>query len=513
VKHLAVITIAGLCVASVYAAITQPVAVTGGEVSGVPGKDPGIVVFRGIPFAAPPVGELRWRAPQPVTPWKAVKVADHNGASCIQTIVTERKPFTYEFMNHNDISEDCLSLNVWTPAKTAGEKRPVFVFIYGGGFKEGSVAVPLYDGEGLAKKGLVVVMMNYRLGVLGFLAHPELTRESPNKTSGNYGLLDQVAALQWVRDNIAKFGGDPANVTVAGQSAGAIAVTALTASPLAKGLMVRAIAESGASISSAAGTTLVQAEEAGIAFARAKGARSIADLRAMTWQRVTAPVQAWGHGARTIIDGWFLPFSTSETYAQGKQNDVATITGWNKDEGGAAPTPTATAAVFRAQARGRYGDRAAQFLKLYPAATDAQARISQNESVRDRQKVSTYLWARLRAKVSKTPAWIYFWDHALPGPDAGIYGAFHAAEEVYVLNTLFTVPQRPFTDADRKIADQMSSYWANFAATGDPNGKDLPRWTAVSDKPETMELGDQPGPIPVAGSPEKFAFWENFLSR
>jgi len=515
-KPLVILVSAVLCALPASATISGPVTVAGGQVSGIRGRDPAIEAFKGIPFAAPPLGNLRWRPPQPVTPWKGIRIADRYSASCVQKIVGERKPFTYEFMAHNEISEDCLYLNVWTPAKTAAERLPVFVFIHGGGFNEGSAAVPILDGEGLAKKGLVVVVINYRLGVLGSLAHPELTSESPGKTSGNYGLLDQVAALQWVRDNITQFGGDPAKVTIAGQSAGAISVNALTASPLARGLMIRAISESGASLDGgvgAAGTSLVQAERLGVAFAAAKGAKSIADLRATPLQKLILPVPGGAHPVHMIVDGGFLPLSTAATYAEGQQNDVATITGWNKDEGGAMPIPTVTAVAFRNQARRKYGDRAVEFLKLYPAGTDAQARLSQNSSVRDEQRVSTYLWARLRAKASKTPAWIYYWDHTLPGPDAAFYGAFHATEEPYVLNTLFSAPQRHFTDTDRTIADQMSSYWANFAASGDPNGKGLPAWRAVSDKPETMELGDKPGPIAVAGSQAKFAFWEMLLTR
>jgi para-nitrobenzyl esterase len=218
------------------AAISQPVQVEGGAAAGVPGREPSITAFKGIPFAAPPVGNLRWREPQPVISWKGVRKSGEFGSSCVQTIRNELKPWTYEFMTHNQISEDCLYLNVWTPAKSASEKRPVFVYVYGGGFNSGSAAVPLYDGEGLAKKGLVVVTFNYRVGVFGFLALPELTRESLHHASGNYGLLDQVAALRWVQANISRFGGDPARVTVDGQSAGSISVQDLTASPLAKGL-------------------------------------------------------------------------------------------------------------------------------------------------------------------------------------------------------------------------------------------------------------------------------------
>jgi para-nitrobenzyl esterase len=243
---LVVLMLAGV-VASLAAAHSQPVKVTGGLVSGVPGGDPSIVTYKGIPFAAPPVGDLRWRAPQPVVAWKGVLRADKFSASCIQEIVTEQMPWTYEFMAHNDVSENCLYLNVFTPAKAASEKRPVFVYIYGGAFNQGSSAVPVYDGEGLAKKGLVVVTFNYRVGALGFLAHPELTRESGHQASGNYGLMDQIAALQWVHENIARFGGDADNVTIAGQSAGSMSVHDLTASPLARGLFHRAIAQSGGS--------------------------------------------------------------------------------------------------------------------------------------------------------------------------------------------------------------------------------------------------------------------------
>lgn len=510
-KQIFLLLAAGL---SAFAAISQPVKATGGQVSGVAGRDPSITAFKGIPFAAPPVGNLRWRAPQPVAPWPGVKTADKFGASCMQTIVTERKPWTYEFMAHNDVSEDCLYLNVWTAAKSASEKRPVYVYIYGGGFTEGSAAVPAYDGEGLAKKGLVVVTINYRVGIFGFFAHPELTRESATKTSGNYGVLDQVAALQWLRDNIAKFGGDPAKVTIAGQSAGASSVNALIASPLAKGLFARAIAESGTSLPGGrgGGTKLEQAEQSGAEFAVAKGAKSIAELRAMSWQKLTEPLPAGGRGARggLIIDGSLLPMPVAETMAQGKQNDVPTLTGWNKGENGASPNPTVTAAAFQTQAKQRYGDRADEFLKLYPAATDEQARVSQNESSWDQQRVSTYLWARDRAKTAKTNAYIYFWDHALPGPDAALYGAFHSSEVPYVLNTLY-MSERPFTDVDKKIADQVSSYWVNFATAGDPNGKGLTVWPAVGEKAETMEIGDKPGAIAAAGSPEKLAFWEKTL--
>src|ERR1700733_3756849 len=350
-----------LVAASAFGAVEQPVRGEGGLVSGVPGRDPSITAFKGIPFAAPPVGEVRWHAPKQVLPWQGVRRADKFSAGCIQNVIAERKPWTHEFMTHGEISEDCLYLNVWTAAKSNVEKRPVFVYLYGGGFSEGSGAVPVYDGEGLARKGLVVVTINYRVGVLGFLAHPELTTESDHRASGNYGLLDQLAALQWVHENIAGFGGDARRVTIAGQSAGGMSVHDLTASPLAKGLFQRAIVESGGSNIDKVGITLsarslVEAEADGKRFADWMGAKSLKELRAMSWQKLTepAPNGPSGPGLRfaPIVDGYLLPAPVRETIAQGKQNDVATLTGANTGElGGFGPLPSPiTAEWFRNQA-------------------------------------------------------------------------------------------------------------------------------------------------------------------
>ncbi len=491
-----------------WAAIGKPVKVEGGLVQGSAGtRDRSITVFKGVPFAAPPVGDRRWREPQPLKPWDGIRQADKFGASCIQRIVEELKPWTYEFMTHNEVSEDCLFLNIWTGAKSASEKRPVFVYIYGGGFNSGSGQVPVYDGEGLAAKGILVVSMNYRVGVLGFLAHPELSKESHNKVSGNYGMFDQIAALRWIQANIGKFGGDPNRVTIAGQSAGAASVHFLTASPLAKGLFHRAIAESGSSVApgpNGSEPPLAEAEAAGAKFADAKGAHSLGDLRAMSWQKVVEPLPSGAIRLRPIVDGYSLTAPVREVFAKGKQNDVVTMTGANKDEYGASPNPAVTAAAFQKQARNGQ-------LQLYPATTDEQARKAANDSARDQARVSMYLWAANRAKTAKTKAYTYFWTHALPGPEITKYGAFHTSEVPYVFNTLYTSP-RPFVDEDRKIADAMSTYWANFVKTGDPNGKGLAHWAPVSSaKRETMELGDRFGAIPVAASEEKFHFWENAL--
>src|SRR5262249_16806396 len=294
------------------------VRVESGLLEGASSSVPGVRVFKGIPYAAPPIGDLRWRLPKPPAKWEGVRKADKFSDSCVQNLARSHNPWTAEFMAQNQASEDCLCLNVWTAAEVAGERQPVFVWIHGGAFTEGSGEVSVYDGAELAKKGLVVVTINYRLGVFGFLTHPELSKESGRNSSGNYGLLDVVAALQWAQKNIAAFGGDPQRVTVAGQSAGASAVHALTASPLAKGLFHRAIAESGSGVGRRM-RSLSETENEGVKFAESKGANSIRELRAMSAKDLTG-----GSGMRfgPVVDGWFLSEDTAAVFAQGKQNDA-----------------------------------------------------------------------------------------------------------------------------------------------------------------------------------------------
>ncbi|MGE5488871.1 MAG: carboxylesterase/lipase family protein [bacterium] len=509
--------VAGLLAASVLslpltAAINEPVRIDTGLVQGVPGDDPSITVFKGIPFAAPPVGDLRWRPPQPPAPWQGVLKADRFSAACIQDHTRSLGPWTEEYMHQGDYSEDCLYLNVWTGAKSAGEKRPVFLWIHGGAFTGGSTAVAVYDGEELARKGIVVVTTNYRVGVLGFLAHPELTAESENKSSGNYGMLDQVAALQWIRKNIAAFGGDPDRVTIGGQSAGASAVHMLMASPLAKGLFIRAIAQSGSRAGNRS-RKLADAEQDGVKFATAKGAKSIRELRAMPAEQVHAAVQGAMFRIGPIADGWFLPDDVSAIFAAGKQNDVATMTGWTADEGSSNPNyGKMNAEEFQSQIQRTMGELAGEYLKLYPAATDEQASESQKASAREQSLVSTYIWATERAKTSKTKVYTYYWTHVQPGPNKEQYGAFHSSELPYMFNSLKRA-NRPWTDQDRRLAGIMSSYWANFIAKGDPNGRGLAKWPAFEPgKPVTMELGGQFGPRPVA-SPEKLKLIEQVLQK
>lgn len=459
-----------------------------------------------------------------------MKKADKFSDSCVQALTRGRAgfgPWTWEFLTQNDVSEDCLYLNIWTPAKSPDEKHPVFMYIYGGGFSSGSAQVPVYDGEGLARKGLVVVTINYRVGVLGFLAHPELTRESGHNASGNYGLLDQLAALRWIQKNIAAFGGDPGRVTIAGQSAGAMSVHFLTASPLAKGLFQRAIAESGGSSLTARSAvpvmvpkTLAETEADGVKFTGEKGAHSLKELRAMSWQDLTKPAGTGpGSGAQLrftpIVDGYLAPESPLDAMLAGKLNDVATLTGCNADEITGSllgPLGPIQSDEFQKQSARKYGDKSQEFLRLYPAGTDAEAIRARSLSSRDESLVGMYLWARKRDATMKTPTYIYLWDHALPGPEAAKWGAFHTSEVPYAMNTLYT-SDRPFVDADRKIAEMMSSYWANFVATGDPNGAGLPHWPAVNGKAEVMELGDRTAPVPLVGDPAKVAFFEAYLNR
>lgn len=496
------------------AAIPQPVVTVNGPVSGAPGTDATITAFKGIPYAAPPVGQLRWQAPRPAAAWSTVRKADQFSASCIQTITGERKPWTYEFMAHNKISEDCLYLNVWTPAKTAGEKLPVYFWIHGGGYVEGSAAVPAYDGENLARRGVVVVTINYRLGAFGFLAHPELTREAGQ--SGNYGLLDMVAALQWVQKNIAAFGGDAGNVTISGQSAGSGGVHNLVASPLAARLFHRAIAESGSSytVPNAMRTrTLADAEKDGVKFAADVGASSLAELRAKSPEALMAKVSPGPGAFRPVVDGHFLPADPMQIYAQGKQNDVPELTGLNADEGSAATDyGTQSMTAYQNTMQQRYGERADAFFKLYPNSTQDQSGAAQVAAARDNGKVSMFLWAGARAKTAKTKAFTYYWTHTMPGPDGARYGAFHTSEVPYVFNTL-NQSKRPWTDQDRKLAELAGSYWVNFMKAGDPNGKGLPTWPAYSSSsPVTMELGASPGPRALADK-AKLEFWEKELNR
>src|SRR5579864_9032493 len=466
-KPLSILSFALILTTTAPAAIPDPVRLDSGSVSGISISDSSVQVFKGIPYAAPPVGDLRWRAPQPAARWDGVRKADQFGPNCTAGGGAGRGGGKGKGPGGGDKgpapakaapvgpapSEDCLYVNVWTPAKAAGDRLPVMVWTYGGAFTGGSGAEPRYDGEALAKKGIVVVTYNYRLGMFGFLAHPELTKESGHNASGNYGMMDLAAVLRWVQKNIAAFGGDPRKVTIDGESAGAILVAAMVGSPEGKGLFQRAMAQSGAWMGLSIGKmrTLEQAEEAG---KRAAGTHSVAELRAMSTQEVAQNVT--GVQAGVIVDGWMVPEDQSLTFAKGKQNDVDVLIGSNQDEGTFFGSGTTTADAAKTRARQTYADLADDFLKLYPAGTDAEASASGLMRSRDETAWHQRTWAQLTVKRGKK-AYLYYFTHVPPGN--GARGATHTAELPYMFNN--PPANGSWTDADHKLADMMSSYWAN----------------------------------------------------
>jgi len=525
--------------------MSAPVVTRSGPVEGIVGRDRSIRVYRGIPYAAPPVGPLRWRPPEPPEPWSAVLKAGAFAPMCPQSPRDASRAGI-----DLPMSEDCLYLNVWAPADASRRgPLPVLVWIYGGGFRAGTGAHPRYDGEGLARRGLVVVTFNYRLGAFGFLATPELSEESPHGASGNYGLLDTIALLRWVRDNIAAFGGDPGRVTVAGQSAGAGTVNFLAMSPLAKGLFHGAIAQSHARYArdpelrylSTSYRTLADAEEAGAKYAREHGARSLADLRALPWQKLVdgrpafdTAVDSGSTGKpplfRPVVDGWVLPRGYEETYAAGAQNDIPYLVGNNLHESGAvpesafpdhrgrgavsqgpgAPPVYVTLDSFVAAARRKFGPMADEFLRLYPAGSDDEAGRASNAAVNDNSRISLHLWGTQWSEHTTSPVHTYFWTHPSPALGQEPRRASHSSEIEFVFDNL-NDGDAPWTDEDREVAGIVSDYWANFATRGDPNGPGLPRWPAyAADMPVVMELGARFAPIPIA-DPARLDFWERFF--
>jgi para-nitrobenzyl esterase len=452
--------------------------VTGGVVDGVV-KD-GIASFKGIPFAAPPVGDLRWKSPQPVKPWTGAKKADEFGPGPMQDA-----SFGAKLGGPQKISEDCLYLNVWTGAKKAGEKRPVMVWIYGGGFGIGMTSTPTYDGTNLAKKGVVLVSVNYRVGPMGFLAHPELSKES-GKGSGAYGIQDQIAGLKWVKTNIALFGGDPSNVTIFGESAGGISVGMLAGSPMAKGLFQRAISESGGYMTPAR-ASLKEAEEQGKAYLSKLGANDIKAARELNAEAIQKETRGMG-SFWPVADGETIMENQYELYEAGKFNDTPILIGTNSDEGGMFMTQKTASAAFENMIRGRFGAGADAILKAYPHATEAEATRSNKDIFRESTFAwPTWAWAKLQSKIGKNRAFVYYFDHRTPmSPE----GANHAAEIPYVFGNLggFGGSNGP---EDKVLSEVISSYWINFAKKGDPNGPDLPVWPAFDEKEQKAMFFDK----------------------
>jgi para-nitrobenzyl esterase len=472
-----------------------PVKVEEGLLQGT--SEDGLTIYRGIPFATPPVGDLRWRAPQPAAKWDGVKLATKFASGPIQAWGAPAGK-----------SEDCLYLNVWTPMKSASDRIPVLVWIYGGGFNGGSTSEPVYSGERLAKKGVVLVSIAYRVGQLGFMAHPELSAESPNHVSGNYGLLDMIAGLQWIQKNIAAFGGDQNKVTIFGESAGGIAVSMLCASPLAKGLFHGAISESGGSFGPPRPNTfpgenlkrLPDAERAGEAYAESAGVSSIAELRKIDAGKLPAiRGLAW-----PIIDGCVIPDDQYKLYEAGKFNDTPILVGYNSDEG-ASFSPPKTPADYITGTKTRYGKFAEDLLKAYPVDSNMVPKTARDLARDAAFGWHTWSWARLQSKIGKSKAYLYYFDqhpdYPEGSPRAG-YGSPHGQEVAYVFNHLdASNPQT--TKTDLSISEAMATYWANFAKYGNPNGNGVPEWPAISDaNPMVMYFNQTPhmGPVPGAES-------------
>jgi para-nitrobenzyl esterase len=491
ISGVALIAILIICFGNVSGAqALNKIKVDGGTITGYKNGD--VTIFKGVPFAAPPVGELRWKAPQEVVKWNGVRKCVTPPPSAMQSKPVPFMMWSKEFMApETPLSEDCLYLNIWTTAAKNNEKRPVIVWIHGGAFTGGSGTVPLYDGEEMAKKGVVFVTINYRLGVFGFLAHPELSAESPDKVSGNYGILDQIAALKWVKRNIAAFGGDPDNVTIDGQSAGSFSVHALMCSPLTKGLFQRAIGQSGGMFATdnSLVSDLKTAEAAGAKIVGQAGASNIKELRLMPAEELLKTQGRWGITIDRVV---VMP--ADEVFGSGKQNDVALITGWNADDG-FSMGPAQKAEAYKANVLKTYGDRAGDFLKLFPAGDDAEAQRSQKLVAQMFFGWQNYNWAKMQSATGKSKAYLYYFTHVPPGEPN--YGAFHSSEFGYALRNL-KLWSRPFAKLDYDLSEIMSSYWVNFAKSGNPNGPGLPEWPAFDNSsPRVIELGDQVKPVPL----------------
>lgn len=470
-----------------YSQQTDTVRIESGKIVGSKNQEGDIQIFKGIPYAAPPVGNLRWRDPQPVKSWEGLKICKVYAASAMQGKPDPFMVYTREFLiPYEPISEDCLYLNIWTGAKSANEHRPVFVWIHGGGFMAGGSNVPIYDGEALAKKGIIVVTINYRLGVFGFFAHPELSKESGHNSSGNYGLLDQIAALKWIKSNIATFGGDPNNITVGGQSAGAMSVNCLVASPLAKGLFQRAIAESGASfVGNIRGSTVLQqAEKEGEELLQKLNIASIDDARKIAASEVLIKFK----GMKTLIqDGYVLPNLIPAIFTAGTENQVDLLTGWNGDDGFASSVVNPE--EYKKQIQDKYGEKAVEFLKFYPGNNEQEVEHSQMAIARDGFGVQNYIWANITSSRSGARVYVYNFIRKVPATSDFVkYGAFHTAEVPYVFDNLKFL-NRPLTSVDNKLAQHISNYWVNFIKTGNPNGNGLTTWPEYKkEQPLIMEF-------------------------
>ncbi len=462
-----------------------------GLVEGSATIDKKIRIFKGIPFASPPIGELRWKAPTPVQNWTGIRKCTNFSASPIQDTPKPFYCWSEEFIAKPEpLSEDCLYLNVWTSAGKSNDKKPVFVWIYGGGLSSGSANCDIYDGEEMAKQGVVFVSLNYRVGVLGFMAHPELSKESGHQASGNYGFMDQIAALRWVQKNIQSFGGDPTNVTIAGQSAGAFSVNALIASPLAKGLFQKAIVQSGGILSSRLRMDLAQAEKQGLEVMNKMKVSSLAELRqipASDLQKLAVGPEIGRFGV--TIDNYVLPNNLIEHFQKGLHNQVSLMAGWVTGDGGLMGPSRGSIDDFRKDAQEKYGKRAEEFLSIFQANNEEQLKSSKNILG---LVGFACLPAHLLSKFNTKDSYVYQFNY-VPTDKPGFpnYGAFHTSEVPFSLHTLH-LWKRPWKEIDAKIEQQMSAYWINFAKTGNPNGENLPTWSKYNpNECNILEIGEQ----------------------
>ncbi|MEN9950464.1 MAG: hypothetical protein RLY85_1216 [Bacteroidota bacterium] len=431
-----------------------------------------VISFKGIPFAQPPVGDLRWKAPQPASNWQGIRTAKQFGPKAMQTNI-----FGDMVFRSNGTSEDCLYLNVWIPTKKGKGKLPVLVYYYGGGFVAGDGSEPRYDGTSMASKGMIAVTVNYRLGLFGFLAHLELSGETSYKGSGNYGLMDQALALQWVYDNIAAFGGDPEKITIAGESAGSISVSALMASPLSKNLIAGAIGESGSIMGALPAMPLAEVEKNGKTFEAAVGAKSLADLRAMPADSLLSKAMQFGpFRFNRTIDGYFFPKDPMAIFANKEQSQAPLLLGWNSEESGARAVmgnDKMTVENFHKNVRKLYGNDASAILAVYNPVNDELVESTARALAGDRFiSYSTWKWANMH-KQSNQPIYRYHYERPRPG---GGKGAPHSAEIEYAMGNLDGNKVFAWTADDYAVSKVMQAYFVNFIKTGNPNGKGLPRW-------------------------------------
>jgi para-nitrobenzyl esterase len=516
IRVIAAVVVALLGVGSLGAQVQ--VRTEAGLVAGNNSADGKVVIFKGIPFAAPPVGELRWKEPQPVARWKGVRKATEFGSRCMQARIFEDMVF-----RDSGPSEDCLYLNVWTPGISANTKRPVMVWIYGGGFQAGSSSEPRQDGEPLAHKGVVIVSMNYRLGIFGFFSHPRLTAESAHHASGNYGLMDQAEALKWVHENIGAFGGDPNNVTIFGESAGSFAVSALMASPLSKGLIHAAIGESGAFFGKTLNVKpLAESERRDAVFAESLGMKGVGQLRGVSAEKLLEAARSGNDNERfrPNIDGYFMPSSAYAIYAKGEQAHIPLLAGWNRDEGSYRHffgKEQVSKENYAAKIRQLFGEAAPEALKLFPGGSDEELKSSAALlDTADFIALGTWKWLEMHLQTGEAPVYRYEFDQVAPtseGHEAEAGLAYHSAEIEYVFATL-DWKQISWRPEDYKLSEQMGTYWTNFAKNGNPNGAGLGAWPMYNRKSgyEVMHLGAAPRAM-VDKQREQFVFLDKAAAK